>query len=76
MYKVYGYGTDAYFYLPVTSTGVATDIGKLDECNNIIWSQLGEQLGTGAFDYFYTDVEIGVYNGATYYKAYYTKVTR
>ena len=76
VYKVYGYGTDAYFYIPVTSTGVATDIDRLRECRGTIWSQLGEQLGTGAFDYFYTDVEAGVYNGVAYYRAYYTKVIR
>ncbi len=64
-------GTDAYFYFPVTSTGAATDISRLSECNSTIWSQLGEQLGVGAFDYFYESVEAGTYNNITYRKAYY-----
>ena len=73
VYKVYGYGTDAYFYIPVTSTGAATDISRLNECRNTIWSQLGEQLGVGAFDYFLEGVEVGTYNNITYQKAQYTK---
>ena len=71
--KVYGYGTDAYFYIPLTPTGAATDISRLNECRNTIWSQLGEQLGVGAFDYFFEGVEVGTYNNITYHKAQYTK---
>lgn len=66
VYKVYGSGVDAYCYFPVTSTGAATDIDKLDECTREIWDGLG-LLPMEGYDLKFGE-DAGVYNGVRYQK--------